>query len=203
MSQEINNPISREELGKAISLVQKNGLTVLCSQLRTVEEHHLAQLNAEVKTLKHQRKRKRGFVVGVGVGRAGRPLSAERKIARAYALEGRPYVDSLYIAKMLSEAFPPPNYKKLKRGFDLEYREHGVEPPPAPTGWARYSLGDVGKAGWPSGWEDRWRPELKCWLCGRLIEDDYQRASMNGKYGFEMYPVHPACGENQVAKHRG
>ena len=203
MAQEIDDADSQEELGKAISLVQQHGLTVLCSQLRTVEAHEIAQLRADVKTLRRRNKLQQGYVVGEVGGRGGRPLSAERKIARAYALEGRPYVDSLYIAKMLLEAFPPPNYKKLKRGFDLEYTEHGVDPPTAPTGWARYSLGDVGKAGWPVGWQDGWRPELKCWLCECLIEDKYQRASMNGKYGFQMYPVHPTCGEEQVAKQRG
>jgi len=199
MAQEADEQGTQEELGNAIRLVRQHGFTVLCSQLRTVEEQHYAELRAQLHTRKHQKKLTRQYAVDKGGGRAGRPLSVERKVARGYALEGRPYVIALYIAKGIAEHFSAtPEYRRLKVAFDNEYKEHGVNPPAAPPKWSRYSLHDVDRAGWPTGWESGWRPDLICWICGGLVEDVYRRALMNGKYGIEWYPVHSKCGEEMA-----
>ena len=186
-----------EELVEAAKALRNHGYEIHCVHDRTVELQENAELRFQLRTLKRQKTlKKQREVDHRRVGRAGRPLSIERKIARKSALDGSPYVIALYVAKGIAEHFSStPEYKKLKRAFDLEYREHGVDPPAAPPRWSRYSLHDVEQAGWPVGWEEKWRPPLVCWICGDLVTDVYRRALMNGKLGIEWYPVHPKCGE--------
>ena len=175
---------------------QVHGFVALCGSDRTVELRENAELRYQLETVKRRRKLKRQDPVDDGGARAGRPLSVERKIARNCALSGTPYVIGLYIAKGIAEEFSAaPEYRKLKYAFDREYRTHRVNPPAAPTGWSNYSLGSLDAAGWPTGWEQGWRPDLICWICGGLVEDVYRRALMNGEYGVEWYPAHSKCGE--------
>ena len=190
-----------EELEVAVRVLREHGFVALCGSDRTVELRENAELRYQLETVKRRRKLKRQDPVDDGGARAGRPLSVERKIARNCALSGTPYVIGLYIAKGIAEEFSAaPDYRKLKYAFDREYRAHRVNPPAAPPGWSSYSLGGLDGAGWPTGWEQGWKPDLICWICGGLVDDVYRRALMNGEYGVQWYPVHSKCGEEAAKR---
>jgi len=196
MALEADEQGTPEELKKAIRVLRDHGFVALCDRNRAIEQQENAELRYQLDTLRRRRKLKRQDPVDEGGARAGRPLSVERKIARNCALSGTPYVVGLYIAKGIVEGLSAtPDYKKLKHAFDREYRGHRVVPPAAPPRWSSYSLGGLDGAGWPTGWEQGWKSDLICWICGGLVEDVYRRALMNGEYGVEWYPVHSKCGE--------
>ncbi len=203
MTQGVDEQGSSEELGKAVRVLRNHGYAVNCDRLLTGQQQEKAELKSQLHALKRRRKLERQYPVDDGGGRAGRPLSVERKVARGFALGGSPYVIALYIAKGIAEHFSPaPDYRRLKLAFDREYKEHGVDPPAAPRRWSRYSLDDVDRAGWPTGWEKGWSPRLICWICGGLVGDVCRRALMNRKFGIEWYTVHSYCGE-EMAKQLG
>ena len=189
---------SNDELGHALEVLKEHRYIPLCSDYLTDKMKEDAIIQDQLHVLMRRSRLTRGHEVDDIQGHPGRPLSLERKVARTYALGGTPFVLALYIAKELTEQFEEITYngaKKLKRAFDLEYRQKGVEPPVGPQKWWHYSLANIDQAGWPEDWEHRWKPEIICELCGIAITEVYRKALMKGHVGIEWYPIHQKCAE--------
>ena len=188
-------PEGLHHLQGALKTVRDAGLDVLCPQYRAAELQHFYRIQHESRTLSRRSRRQRGFdVPDSSKGKPGRPASFELRAARTMARLGVPYVTALYMTKPVMETNGPmrrDRARKLKSAMDRAYRDRGIEPPQAPRGWWRRSLGDVDAAGWPDGWLTNWSPMVTCAMCRRGETD--VRALMDGQDGVDWYTVHRAC----------